>query len=133
VRGPVATIASSNGIELTGGFSDSFIAQASQSWPSDWSTDGRYIVGEALHANTLVDLWAADVRDNSSPQIRELSREPGNQRDPRISPDGRWLAYASDEGTGTYEVYVRAVPGRFRHLASLERRRPRPGLDTRWS
>ena len=32
-----------------------------------------------------------------------------NETDPRISPDGRWLAYASDE-SGQMEVYVRAFP-----------------------
>jgi serine/threonine-protein kinase len=45
-----------------------------------------------------------------------LIQEPGNQRYPRFSPDGRWLAYMSDE-TGRFEVYVR----------------PYPSLDRKWS
>jgi hypothetical protein len=32
-----------------------------------------------------------------------------DEREPSFSPDGRWLAYASNE-SGTYEVYVRAFP-----------------------
>jgi hypothetical protein len=36
-------------------------------------------------------------------------RADWNERQPAISPDGRWLAYVSDE-TGRYEVYVRAFP-----------------------
>jgi len=35
---------------------------------------------------------------------------PGMQRFPMISPDGRWLAYQSDE-SGSDEVYVRRFPG----------------------
>jgi eukaryotic-like serine/threonine-protein kinase len=35
---------------------------------------------------------------------------PGNLASPRWSPDGRWLAYVSDE-TGGPEVYIRAVSG----------------------
>lgn len=35
---------------------------------------------------------------------------PFNERMPAFSPDGRWLAYASDE-SGTFQVYVRAFPG----------------------
>jgi eukaryotic-like serine/threonine-protein kinase len=34
-----------------------------------------------------------------------------NERQPSFSPDGRWLAYSSDE-SGTYQVYVRAFPDR---------------------
>ena len=34
---------------------------------------------------------------------------PADERSPSFSPDGRWMAYASDE-SGTYQVYVRAFP-----------------------
>jgi Tol biopolymer transport system component len=36
---------------------------------------------------------------------------PFNERHPSFSPNGRWLAYASDE-SGTYQVYVRSFPDR---------------------
>ena len=35
---------------------------------------------------------------------------PFNERMPAFSPDGRWLAYASDE-SGRFEVYVQRFPG----------------------
>ena len=35
---------------------------------------------------------------------------PFNERNPRFSPDGRWLAYTSDQ-SGRDEVYVRPYPG----------------------
>jgi len=33
-----------------------------------------------------------------------------NERGPAFSPDGKWLAYSSDE-SGRYEIYVQAYPG----------------------
>jgi len=80
-----------------------------QAWPSDWSRDGRYLVGEMLNSETLLDVWAADVVA-MPPKIRYLTRAAGNQQDQRISPDGRWVAYASNERSNTFEVYVRPFP-----------------------
>ena len=34
---------------------------------------------------------------------------PATELDPSFSPDGRWMAYSSDE-SGTFQVYVRAFP-----------------------
>jgi serine/threonine protein kinase len=80
-----------------------------QAWPSDWSRDGRYLVGEMLNSETLLDVWAADVVA-MPPKIRYLTRAAGNQQDQRISPDGRWVAYASNERSNSFEVYVRPFP-----------------------
>ena len=33
------------------------------------------------------------------------------EREPAFSPDGRWIAYQSNEGGGDYEIYVRSFPG----------------------
>ena len=80
-----------------------------QAWPTDWSRDGRYIVGQMLNSETLLDAWAADVTATPA-TIRYLTRTPGNQQDQRISPDGRWVAYASNERSNTLEVFVRPFP-----------------------
>ena len=104
-RGPRPWILSADGTPI-----DALLPVfASQAWPSDWSSDGRFIVGEALHATTLRDLFLVDLHDDSR-TVRELVATPGNQTSPRISPDGRWLAYASDEGGRLPEVYVRPFP-----------------------
>jgi eukaryotic-like serine/threonine-protein kinase len=80
-----------------------------QAWPTDWSSNGRYIVGQALHADTQLDVWAVDVLADP-PVVTYLQRAPGNQQDQRLSPDGRWVAYASNDRSDTFEVYVRPFP-----------------------
>ncbi len=80
-----------------------------QAWPTDWSRDGRYLVGQMLNPETLLDAWGADLQA-MPPTIRYLTRAPGDQQDQRISPDGRWVAYASNERSDTLEVYVRPFP-----------------------
>jgi eukaryotic-like serine/threonine-protein kinase len=73
-------------------------------FPDDWSHDGRRLVYVAVSERAF-DVWSLDVDQ----QIAEpLLRSPANEVQPRLSPSGRWLAYASDE-TGTWEVYVRGI------------------------
>ena len=49
--------------------------------------------------------------DHPKPGKPELFlRTPFDETEPAFSPDGRWIAYASNE-SGRYEVYVRPFPG----------------------
>ena len=80
-------------------------------FPDDWSRDGRRLVYVAVSEKAF-DVWSLDVEQ----QKREpLLESPANEVQPRLSPNGQWLAYASDE-TGTWEVYVRGLgetPGKW--------------------
>jgi eukaryotic-like serine/threonine-protein kinase len=80
-----------------------------QAWATDWSRDGHYLVGHMLNSETLLDVWAADVAA-VPPKVRYLERAAGDQQDQRLSPDGRWAAYASNEQSNAFEVYVRPFP-----------------------
>ena len=73
----------------------------------DWSRDGRYIVYLAIDRKTLSDLWVFPTfRDQKPwPLLRTAAREMQG----RISPDGRWIAYSSDE-SGAWEVYLQSFP-----------------------
>jgi serine/threonine-protein kinase len=69
----------------------------------DWSRDGTWLV----YARQNQDLFA--VRTDGDTTVHELLATRWVERQPSLSPDGRWLAYISDE-TGRYEVYVRPFP-----------------------
>ncbi|MEQ1885098.1 MAG: protein kinase [Bryobacteraceae bacterium] len=74
--------------------------------PSDWSSDARYLFYSEDHPKTRNDIWAIPVTPAVGKPIEILST-PFDELYPQLSPDGRWLAYASNE-SGRFEVYVQA-------------------------
>jgi len=77
--------------------------------PSDWSPDGSYLVVTVRSR----DVWTVPLSPGATP--RPLLAEAFTERDARISPDGRWLAYVSDE-SGRPEISVRSLTGPPRRL-----------------
>jgi Tol biopolymer transport system component len=78
-----------------------------QKFPSDWSHDGRYIVFTTEGAGTRLDLWGFSVGDRRAAPILDTVYAEGFAT---ISPDGKWLAYQSDQ-SGRIEVYVQPFDG----------------------
>jgi len=74
----------------------------------DWSRDGRYVLYREIAPGTGMDLWALPV-DGSNRKPIPLAVTRFNEGGGRFSPDGKWLAYNSNE-TGTSQVYVQAFP-----------------------
>ena len=72
-----------------------------------FSADGRWMVFWAKPSAQAQDVWALDLEGDGTavPILESASIEDG----PRISPDGRFLAYASDE-SGKREVYLTRFP-----------------------
>ncbi len=70
------------------------------------SPDGRWIVADALIQNTW-DLWT--VARDSGVAPRAYVTSPATDWGAHFSPDGKWVAFSSDE-SGTSEVYVRSFP-----------------------
>jgi serine/threonine-protein kinase len=64
--------------------------------------DGKWLVGTVAG-----DLYALATTGDST--LVPLVRTPALERNPRLSPGGRWLAYESDE-SGRLEIYVRPFP-----------------------
>jgi Tol biopolymer transport system component len=53
------------------------------------------------------DIWVLSMSDRT---LRPLIHTADNEMTPEFSPDGRWLAYVSNE-SGRHEVYVQPYPG----------------------
>jgi serine/threonine-protein kinase len=75
--------------------------------PVDWSPDGRYLLMDFTNENGVNVL--AFAPDEGKELI--VMETPATEQSPTLSPDGRWLSYASDE-TGAAEAYVRPFPER---------------------
>lgn len=80
--------------------------------PYSWSGDGRFVAYNSTVSTgqgTLQNLWTVPVTGDQRPVVF-LQTQFGELR-PRFSPDGRWLAYASNE-SGRREIYVVPFPNR---------------------
>lgn len=77
----------------------------------DWSSDGRWIVFATQSPKTARDLWALamDGEKNEKKPIA-VAQTMSEEREARFSPDGRWIAYQSNE-SGRFEIYVQPFPG----------------------
>jgi Tol biopolymer transport system component len=75
--------------------------------PTDWSRDGRFIIYEDRDPKTGVDLMILPMTGDRKPA--EFLRTPFDERRARFSPDGKWVAYTSNE-SGLREVYVQSFP-----------------------
>ncbi len=76
--------------------------------PSSWSPDGQLLAfSENTATTTGYDIWVLRLSDRKA---QPFLRTRFNENAPTFSPDGRWLAYASDE-SGRYEIYVQPYPG----------------------
>jgi eukaryotic-like serine/threonine-protein kinase len=76
-------------------------------FPNDWSRDGRFLLYESAGPKAQSDLWVLPMRGPGKP-FPYLVAE-GTQSHGQFSPDGRWVAYTSNE-SGRQEIYVQAFP-----------------------
>lgn len=70
-----------------------------------WSPDGRFILFMERGVKSRMDIWALPLFGDKKEYL--LLNSAFDEQTPQLSPDGRWLAYTSDE-TGTNEVYVQS-------------------------
>jgi Tol biopolymer transport system component len=75
--------------------------------PTSWSIDGRFLVYGTLHPKTKWDIWVLPMTGDRKPF--PFAETEFDERTGDISPDGRWMAYVSNE-SGSLEVYVRPFP-----------------------
>jgi Tol biopolymer transport system component len=76
----------------------------------DWSRDGRWIVFATQSPKTARDLWALAMDREKHEKPIAVAQTMSEEREARFSPDGRWIAYQSNE-SGQFEIYVQPFPG----------------------
>ena len=83
-------------------------------FPGSFSPDGRRLAFAQVAGTTSRDIWILplDLTDPDHPKSGKAEpfvSTPAFEADPAFSPDGRWLAYDSNE-SGTFHVFVRPFP-----------------------
>ena len=75
--------------------------------PGSWSRDGKNLAFHEVHPSRGRDIWTWSIERGAEP----WRATDYNERAPRFSPDGRWIAYVSDEEGEGNQVYLRSSVG----------------------
>lgn len=111
-----------------GGQPQQILDGANPRFPIAWSPDGRHLAFVEWHPHDMRDIWIYSPSETGQPRTEPIVATAFDEYAPKFSPDGRWLAYVSNE-SGRYEVYVRPYPvGQGRWLVSVE-----GGTEPHWS
>lgn len=78
--------------------------------PKDWSRDGKFLLYMSTDLKTGADQWFLPMDGTAPRKPVVVLQTPANEGRSRISPDGKWVAYASGV-SGPSQVYIRATPG----------------------
>jgi Tol biopolymer transport system component len=82
-------------------------------FPRDWSSDGKTIIFErrtgSAEAGAQIDIWALPLEGERKP-VPYLATTDFSENQPALSPNGRWIAYVSNEDRATPQVIVRPFP-----------------------
>jgi serine/threonine protein kinase len=111
---------------LSGPDSDSLVLSTDQNKsPTDWSSDGRFVLYRTSDPSTGYDIWAVNMvgERRTVPVVQTRFEE----RDAQFAPNGDWIAYQSNE-SGRFEVYVQPFPG----PGTKERISTDGGAQVRW-
>jgi eukaryotic-like serine/threonine-protein kinase len=108
--------------DLVGGTESPLIRLDEHVMLDQWTPDGRFVVFRA-HGNAV---YAASLSGDRTPRL--LADMPFTQDEVHVSPDGRWVAFDSDE-SGHWEVYVAAFPA----FTSKRQMSNGGGVQPQWS
>jgi dipeptidyl aminopeptidase/acylaminoacyl peptidase len=78
-----------------------------------WSPDGKFLLYSAVRPMTFDDIWVlplASREAGGAPKPSLFLQTALQEQRPRFSPDGRWVAYQSNESQ-QFEIYVAPFPG----------------------
>jgi eukaryotic-like serine/threonine-protein kinase len=94
----------SNGV----GGDELLLESPNDKWPYDWSKDGRFLLYREEDPKTGFDLKALALTDSERKSV-VVTNTPFEERHGQFSPDGHWVAYATNE-SGRFEIVVQAFP-----------------------
>ena len=94
-------------------------------WQSNWSADEQFLAFDVESSDSDFDIWFMALE--SGREAQAFLDSDSNERNPKFSPDGRWLAYYSDE-SGRGETYVRSFPNPEQRKVDISTEGSEPGL-----
>jgi serine/threonine-protein kinase len=100
--------------------------------PGTLSPDGRHVVYAAAGNMWTIALDTSDVDHPKAGPPEPFFHSPANEAKPGFSPDGRWVAYASNE-SGRNEIYVRPFSGSASRAGGKWQVSSGGGFDPVWS
>ena len=98
-----------------------FLQSGTTKTANDVSPDGRYLLYREFSPATLGDLKVVPLTGDRQPRIYVATADDESNGD--FSPDGRWVAYASDE-SGRKEIYAASFPDPARRFRGSDGRAP---------
>jgi Tol biopolymer transport system component len=97
--------------------------------PTDWSTDGRFLLYAVSDPKTASDLWVLPMTGPAESRKPFVVVQTGaDEIQAQFSPNGRWIAYVSNE-SGRYDVFLRP----FQESGGRIPVSPAGGASPRWS
>jgi serine/threonine-protein kinase len=95
-----------------GGGDEQFLFETKQNAvvPQSWSSDGKVLAISRAGQPTGWDILTLELGEGPEARPRPFLVTPYLEGQPDFSPDGRWIAYTSND-SGRFEVYARPFPG----------------------
>ena len=90
------------------GAEEVLLADGAENSPASWSLDGQFVLFGTIGRETGQDLWVLPLAGDRKP--RPFAASEAGEAGGRFSPDGRWVAYRSQE-TGQAEIFIAPFPG----------------------
>ncbi|MEO8097976.1 MAG: protein kinase [Acidobacteriota bacterium] len=77
----------------------------------DWSRDGNFLLANYLDPTTQEDIYVVPLTGGKTGDTKPYPyiNSKAGEHQPKLSPNGRWLAYTSDE-TGSAQIFVESFP-----------------------
>jgi len=88
------------------GTEEVLVASSQNKVATDWSSDGHLILYRSNDPKTSYDIWALSIDGDRKPF--PVVQTNFDERDAQFSPDGKWVAYQSNE-SGRFEIYIQPL------------------------